>query len=173
MAPSVGALPGSRRDALLLGLLLVGAFVHLSVYHPALPDPMASHFDAAGKPDGWMDKSSFFAVAIVSYLFTGGLFVVLGRFLPAMPTSMINLPNREYWLAPTRRAETLEDLTRRMMRIGAATMILMIGIFHQTFEVNLGRAQGLEGAWLLLAAYGIYTVIWCVGLLRRFRRPRS
>ena len=162
---------GSRRDALLLGLLLVGALAHLGAYHAALPERVASHFDASGRPDGWMAKDAFTTVAVVTYLVTGGLFLALGRFLPTLPPGLVNLPNREHWLAPARRAETMEDLTRRLMRMGAATMVLLIAVFHQTILANLEPGGTLRGAWVLLAAYGLYTVIWCVGLVRRFRRP--
>ena len=58
-----------------------------------------------------------------------------------------------------------------MLRMGAATMVLLIAIFHQTFRVNLGAAERIEGAWLVVAAYVAYAVIWTISLIRRFRRP--
>jgi uncharacterized membrane protein len=47
-----------KRISDLLGLLLVvGAFALVGLKYPGLPDPMPSHWNAAGHVDGWMPKS--------------------------------------------------------------------------------------------------------------------
>ena len=56
-----------KRISDLLGLLLVvAAFVLVGVKYPGLPDPMPSHWNAAGNVDGWLPKSwGAFLVPIV------------------------------------------------------------------------------------------------------------
>jgi uncharacterized membrane protein len=46
--------PARVAFATLLGIVLLQAFV----YYPQLPAQLASHFDAAGRPNGWSSKSA-------------------------------------------------------------------------------------------------------------------
>lgn len=56
-----------KRISDLAGLLLVvGAFALVGLKYPGLPDPMPTHWNAAGHADGWMPKSwGAFLVPIV------------------------------------------------------------------------------------------------------------
>lgn len=160
-----------RRDVFLLVALLVGALVHLAAYYPSLPDRVPSHFDAHGVADGWMSKDAFVLTMTAVYALTGGFFVILAQALPSIPTSMINVPNREYWLAPERRAKSLGELARRLTRFGAVTVVLVLALVHESILVALERKETLTGFLIVMAVYGMYTVIWCIGLIRTFGRP--
>lgn len=162
---------GLRRDRFLLAATLLVALGHLLYVLPALPERVASHFDSSGRPDGWTDRASFGWTMAVSYLASGGLFLVLASVLPRFPDSMINVPNREHWLAPERRAQTLALVARRLLRLGAVTVLFVLALTHQTAQVNLRHAEGLDGLWMAVAAYLLYTLVWSVGLLRTFRVP--
>ena len=65
-----------------------------------LPERVASHFGAQGQPDGWMSRSNhLLLMAVFGFafpLFLVGLFFVL-RFVP----EGLNVPDRDYWLAPS------------------------------------------------------------------------
>jgi hypothetical protein len=54
--------PRSGSIALLAATVLYG--LQLAVYYPELPDRVASHFDAAGNPDGSMSKAGFLALTL-------------------------------------------------------------------------------------------------------------
>jgi hypothetical protein len=79
-------------------LLLVPVFLallHNAYYAPMLPPIVASHFDGAGNPDGWMTRHA------CSLLYTG--FVVMAcTFLPTgkltvwFPDRFMNLPNKAF-----------------------------------------------------------------------------
>lgn len=139
-------------------------------YYPQLPDRIASHFGASGMPDGWSSKASFLAVYLVTVGLTAVLLGLIGLLLVRIPDKWINLPNKDYWLAPERRAETFGFLSGRFLWFGSATLLLMIDTFHQVFRVNTGKAAGLEHPWLSLVLYLLFTVFWTVGLIRRFLR---
>ena len=134
----------ARRDVLLLVILVVGALVHLAANHATLPERVPSHFDAQGVVDGWMSRDAFVATMAFVYGMTGGLFLAVVKFLPRMPNSMINLPNRDYWLAPERRDASLAELGRRLARFGAVTIVLAIGIVQETILVAHGERQTLD-----------------------------
>ena len=74
---------------------------------PLLPDRLASHFGASGMPNGWMTKPQFFITYAVVLL---PAFIVefwVHRKVAKTPEAKLRLPNKEYWLAAERRAETL------------------------------------------------------------------
>jgi uncharacterized membrane protein len=50
--------PSRVAFATLLGIVVLEAIV----YYPQLPAQLASHFDAAGRPNGWSSNSGYFAL---------------------------------------------------------------------------------------------------------------
>ena len=163
----------ARRDVALLVILVIGALLHLVGNYPTLPEQVPSHFDAHGVVDGWMSRDAFVGTMATVYAMTGGLFLVLVQFLPRLPTGVVNLPNRAYWLAPERRTASLAELARRLSRIGAVTVVLIIGLVQETILVARGERQTLDAFVLVMAVYGVFTVVWSIALVRRFGRPPS
>jgi serine/threonine-protein kinase len=90
-------------------MLLMGLLEWMHAY-PQLPDRMASHFDFYGRPDGWQPKEAFFLVMAVVVVMTGLTGFLVPVVLAAAPTEFINVPRRDYWLAPGRREETFRFL---------------------------------------------------------------
>ena len=78
-----------------------------------LPLRVASHFDGAGTPDGWMLRGPYLwtmaGVSVGLNAFLVGIFYSVRYF----PTSTFNLPHRDYWLAAERRGETFAFLFAR------------------------------------------------------------
>jgi len=162
-------------DSLTVFLLMLGVCVALIGYnYPRLPDPIASHFGRDGTPDGWMGKASFlnFAATLLG-LFTL-LFLGMRFWVAKIPASLINLPHKDYWLAPERREATLEFIGRHMLWFGSATLALFADMFHQTFRVNLGQASRLEHPVAALVVYFAVVIGLVIVLLVRFgRKPAS
>src|SRR5437762_12723974 len=94
-----------------------------------MPDQVATHFDANGHPNGWMSRA---ADLLFTALLGGGLPLFISgicfaiRFLPPV---MINLPRRDYWLAPERRAETSDYIFRQSLWFGCL-MVCFVGGIH-------------------------------------------
>ncbi|WP_271253168.1 DUF1648 domain-containing protein [Pseudanabaena sp. Chao 1811] len=155
-------------------LFLFGLAIAQSVYfYPLLPDVVGSHFDAAGKVNGTSSKLVYFIVYFVSLALTSSFTVLLPLVFKYLPTSVINLPHREYWLSGDRREESLQFLNVHFSWLGVATMLLMVIIFHLTFIANLSpiKELNLPAPLVLLAAFVIFTIWWTVVLLRRFPKP--
>jgi hypothetical protein len=94
--------------------------------------------------------------------------------LKHLPNSIINLPNKEYWLANERRDVALATTGQYLIAMGWMSAWLMIGIFHLTAEVATGVRDSVnpEVYWIL----GIYLVILTaatIWLCRKFRVPKS
>ncbi len=157
------------RYAVFAVVLLLGAVQAMANY-PRLPATVASHFGAAGQADGWMSREAFMAFMAALTLIIAAVFAVLPVLLMWLPVSLINLPNKDYWLAPPRRAQTMVAIGAFVLDEGILTMALLLGMHQLTIEANLRPPPQLAMApfWSLLAAYLVFTGLWIVRLYRRF-----
>lgn len=155
-------------------LFLFGLAIAQSLYfYPLLPDIVGSHFDAVGKVNGTSSKLGYFIVYFVSLAITSSFTIVLPLVLKYFPTSIINLPHREYWLSGERRDESLQFLNVHFSWFGVATMLLMVAIFQLTFVANLSPLKDLSAPipWAIFGAFVLFTIWWTVVLVRRFPKP--
>lgn len=155
-------------------LFLFGLAIAQSFYfYPLLPDTVGSHFDAVGKVNGTSSKLGYFIVYFVSLAITSSFTLVLPLVFKYLPTSVINLPHREYWLSGDRREESLQFLNVHFSWFGVATMLLMVIVFHLTFIANLSPIKNISAPapWALLVAFALFTIWWTVVLLKRFPNP--
>lgn len=158
-------------------LLFVLAFclgVILSLYHyPRLPDRIAIHFNASGAADGWGFKDHFFLIIDGAFAFLVVLLGGLPLLLRHIPASLINLPNRDYWLAPEHKDATLDRLTDQLLFFGAMTLFLMDGIMYLSFTANLSKkpAMSSELLWGMIVGFILVNVGWAIYLIRSFRLP--
>ncbi|MEZ6097222.1 MAG: DUF1648 domain-containing protein, partial [Pirellulaceae bacterium] len=132
------------------------SLIQLAVFLPSMPEEVASHFGVNGQPDGFMSRKSFgtFMLAMNVGL---PLFVVGCAYLVrVLPVSLVNLPNREYWLAESRRGDTVRTLEAMLIWIAVASSFLMIGLFQLTYEANQLQ-QNLNSA-ATIALVGVYMV---------------
>ncbi len=149
-------------------LLCVICIAHALWYYPRLPEQVAHHFDTTGKPDAWGHKIQFLIVYLATIGIMALAFLGLGLLMPKIPDSAINLPNKNYWLAPERRQKTLNYMLPLFLWMGSFTMILLLDIFHQSFQVHLGNAAKLDHFWISIGAYLAITTAWCVIVYKKF-----
>lgn len=137
-----------------------------------LPAVMATHFNGRGRADGWMSRSGFL---LVWYGIQLGLvlpFATMPVWLRRLPAELINLPNRDHWLAPSRRDQTMDRLARWSAWFLAGVTALMAGALELVLRANLLRSPQLSPAhaWLL-GAFLLFVAAMLVWLLLQFRRP--
>jgi uncharacterized membrane protein len=160
-----------RLDLRALFILIILCIVQAAYYYPRLPDSVASHFNASGQPDSWSSKDSFVFTNLA--MIAGISIVCLGivSLLRRIPVSWINLPNKDYWLAPERKDDTLSTLSVQFGWLACATVALFIAMFQLTILANLSTDKTLGNtSWLFIGIYLAFTVIWIIRLLRRFGR---
>lgn len=163
------------RDRKLPLLLSIGfalaLLVRLVTAVDQLPPRVASHFDLGGRPDGFQSKHTFFWTSVLLDLVLLVLLLLLPLLIARVPLRSINLPNKEYWLAPERRAETLARLLTWVSWFSCASIGLLCGVFELIIRANLrGTALGYQ-AWLLLTSYLLFMLFSTVAMARAFRRP--
>lgn len=159
--------------AFLLTLLAVGGY--LAGTASGLPERVPTHFGPGGAPDGWMSRQGYFAYMLALSVGFPVLLTALVAFAPRIAPRWINVPNREYWLAPARRHELLGFLASHACWLGAATS-LTAGATHALLmraarldPPRLETGPFLAMLGVALAAYAL----WGVVLYRRLRRPRD
>jgi hypothetical protein len=142
--------------------------------HGSLPERVATHFGADGTANGWMSRDGHSVGQIAITFFVAGLFYVLTLALPRLPDRFVNLPHRDFWLAPKRRAETFAWLSSMLFWLGALLQSFLAYVFHEVWRANLSipPALRLNSLWLQLSLF-ILTAGLVITLLFRFRRPEG
>jgi hypothetical protein len=160
-----------------LPLLLSAGFIALLALRlwlafDALPEVMASHFDGAGRANGYQSRRAFAFTSVGLSVGNWLLFAALRGMLHKLPPGLINIPHRDYWLAPERKSAALERFCGYMDWFACATIALLVGVFELVVRANLARGElGPVAIWLLLACYLGFALSWSVALVRSFRLP--
>lgn len=156
----------------LLAVPLLVVLIQIIAFHPFLPDEVASHFDAAGHPNGWSSKSGFFLTILAVVLVITVLFWGLSAGIRKLPARALSLPRKDYWMAPERRDETFDFLGRQLAFFGFATGWFFVVILQLTIHANMAQDKHLDTTFFLvfLGIYLAFTIGWVVGFLLKFLR---
>src|SRR5262249_3322108 len=120
-------------------------------YYPRLPTIVAQHFGAQGLPNGWAPKEGLFIVSWGILLFVSATLLLSPRLLRRVPVSMINLPNKQHWLAPERKQESLAYVERQLQWMAVLTVAFLALVMHLAIRANFNPEHRLEnGAFIAL-----------------------
>jgi uncharacterized membrane protein len=164
------------RHTAMIGFLLLAFIVlaEFAYYLPQLPDQLASHFDLIeGQAVGWSDKPGFVVATTFVVLILGAIFLTAG-WLDRLPRSLVNLPNRTYWLALERRAATFARIRDWLRWFMVLTLMLITAITGLVLRANLTSPPRLSqfALWLVIG-YLLLAVMMTVMLIQCFRIPRT
>jgi uncharacterized membrane protein len=162
----------SRLPKLIFVLLVLYAAVHSSSVYPRLPGVVASHFNGRGAPNGWQTKEAFLTVFAVVSVIAVLIGVGIPKILAAVPAQRINLPNKNYWLAPERLRETMAFLNAYFAWFARALFLFDILVFNYTIQRNLHPANPPDSArlWYMIGGFLLFTMVWAVRMLAKFFR---
>jgi hypothetical protein len=133
---------------------------------------LASHFDAIGKPNGYMPRGIYVVLMFV-------IVIVLPSFLAFLPSSLarrgdarLNIPNREYWLAPQKREATVAYLGQQGKRFATAVLLFLAYVHWLVVQANTHHPPSLSASWLVggLTAFLVFVALWVGSLYAHFRR---
>lgn len=162
----------THKLVVVLALFYVGFIASVLLLAGRLPARVATHFNWQGQPDDWMDRSTHLifitALGLLLPLFILGIFAMT-RWLPS---SMINVPHRNYWLAPKQRSETNAYLMRHALWLACGLLLFVGGINYLIVEANQNvPAQLASGPTMLLTVgFLLGVVAWSVALVWHFAR---
>lgn len=154
-------------------LLAIGLFAGWSVSSawPQLPLRVASHFNARGQPDGYMPREAFFTEMA---LLGGGLIVLLllaPALLRLLPDRCINMPHRDYWLAPERRHASIGYIAIWFGWFAIATSVLLVALLDLTLRANI-RGTGLDAIAASISV-GLYLIGILTSLVFFYRKLKT
>ena len=137
---------------------------------PQLPDRLASHFGASGMPNGWMPKTGFFFVYLIVILAACSVEFLLPRSIAKRPDRRINLPHKEYWLAPERRAETFAFFEKFFAWYGCAFLLLEVCVLELALQANFRNPPVLPTGPVvtLIVAFVLFNIGGVITIFRRF-----
>ena len=153
----------------LLGLLMA------AYYYPRMPERMASHFAGDGRPNGWQPRDAFFLIMLVASASSALVAFFTPWRIASQPKARINLPNRDYWLAPERRPQTMNYISAFMAWFGCAVLFVLISGTFLAFQANLAPDQHFNSQALLLVliAFLLFLLIGVIRFVRHFQNHAS
>ena len=91
------------------------------------------------------------------------------RFLPA---NAVNIPHRDYWLAPERRQQTSAYLVHHSFWFACLAVGFVSGIQYSIVQANQQIPPHLSTSILvaLVGCFIVGTAIWVMALFRQFRQ---
>ncbi len=156
---------------LFVTLALAAAFVFAT--GSSLPPVVASHFVAGGAANGFMSRGAYLRFTITLLIGLPLLIAFLSSITSIVPARLINLPNRDYWLAPERQANTFSYLRKHSARLGVILAIFVCFVHWLVIQANTHSPPLFpERAFIIgMAVFLVGVVIWLGGLIAHFRRP--
>jgi uncharacterized membrane protein len=140
--------------AIILALLVVSFEVYVNSSGSQLPEQVASHFGLTGEANDSMSREGWTFFLSLAGVALGGLFAVLAMLLPFFPDRFVNLPDRQYWLAPERRRQTLGRISGTMLWSACLMILFLAGIYYLTIRANRLSPPRLEAVPFVIVIGG-------------------
>jgi uncharacterized membrane protein len=142
---------------------------------PLLPERLASHFTASGIPNGWMSKTQFAWMYALVLLPALAVEFWVPRQIARKPDAKLNLPNKQFWLAPERRARTFAYFDSFFAWYGCAFLLVVAFAMGLAMRANFETPPRLPAAFIVsdIAGFLLFNVIAIAAMLRRFANPKK
>ncbi len=139
------------------------------------PSIMAGHFNIQGLPDRFDTKGAFFYFEIQIMLTILAALIVAEGLLYIIPVEFINLPNKEYWLAPDRHSTTIARIGSFLEIIFSATIIVTQAAFELAANANLHKPIIFASQYMIpiIVGFFTFTMLALVLFALSFRLPSS
>ena len=163
----------NKNLALVWVFTLIVLFFQAWSAYDSLPEKMPSHFNFQGQADGYSTKSQFYTLWIFTLALLNTILPSVKLILKVVPSSMINIPNREYWLGvPGRKQEVIANMTNLMVALAVCINIMFFLIFESIRSFALTGTASIP-MWAPFALLPLIMVGPIVYLYRAFRVPTS
>lgn len=173
--PQIGGQTMRFVPLIVFGLLLAAAALLVSVLSAGLPELVAVHFNAAGVANGFMTREDCHSFMLTFTLGAPAFIAVVTGLIPrVLPASMINIPNRAYWLAAERAGDSIAFLSEQGVWFSCILLILLAYVDWMLARANESTPPGFSTqrfGWAM-GAFACAIAFWAMRMFRRFRLPR-
>jgi len=138
-----------------------------------LPVQVASHFGRGDQANAWTPRDTYIAIMVGATTLLPLFLVTLITWLPRVFPRAVNIPNRDYWLAPERRGRSLATLANFGWAFGCLLTLFIVGVHWVVVAANASAPTQLPDRpfQALVAGFLAAMCVWTVALCLRFRRP--
>jgi uncharacterized membrane protein len=137
-----------------------------------LPENIASHFNGAGIPNGFMSKAGYIQFMLLFAVGIPALVVCCISLILRLGSGSINIPNKEYWLSPENKSSTMQFFQGHVVCLGILIALFMAYIHWLLLKANSVQPPQLPNN-LLFAGLGIFLAgmaLWALWLVVKFMR---
>ena len=138
----------------------------------SLPQKVATHFNFAGKPDGFMTLQNHQSFVILSTICFPLFMVFMVGVLPMWFPSLVNISHRDYWFAPERKIQTLDYLFNMACKLGVLMVFFFVGLNVIIVLANNSNPVLMPKRpfFVVMALFLIGVLLWVVMLFLKFRK---
>lgn len=164
-----------RLPRFLYVFLVLAGLLMAAYYYPRMPDRMASHFAGDGRPNGWQSREAFFLIMFLASASSAIVSFFAPWRIASQPNARINLPNRDYWLAPERRMQTIAYISNFLAWFGCAVLLVLISGTFLAFRANLAPDHRFNSPVLVavLVAFLFFLLFGLLRFVRHFQKHTS
>jgi serine/threonine-protein kinase len=153
-------------------VMIIGALVFILGTTIYLPPRVGITFGGSGLAHNFMNSNDYRIYLLVYTIGLPSFIVAMIGWLPKQFPDKINIPDRDYWLAPQNREDTLLFLSEHAYRLGCLMIFFMLGIQWLVIKANQQDPPKLDNVTFIgfLIGFFISMVLWIISLFFRFRR---
>ncbi len=155
--------------------LTLGVCLFIFVSAQSLPPNVASKFDNAGVASGQMSRENYCNLMIGTVLFLAAIHGLVFWPLRKLPFSLIKLPNKDFWLSPKNRDQTMQYITHWGIAMLSAVVLFFGGIHACVIAAHRVTPPAMSNTVMttLLGGIGLLVGVMVLVLVRRFRLPNQ
>lgn len=153
----------------------LGVCLFIFVSSESLPPNVASKFDSAGVASGQMSRENYRNLMVGTVLFLAAIHGLIFWLVRRLPESVINLPNKELWLSPKNRDQTMQYVTHWGIAMGSVMVIFFAAIHASVIAAHRVTPPAMSNTVMttLLGGIGLLVSVMVLVLVRRFRLPNQ
>ena len=140
-----------------------------------LGDSVATHFGSSFFANGWEQRDGYLRFALAFSIVLPVVVAAIVGWLPRLFPGYVNIPHRDYWLAPERSASTFACISVQGVLLGILLSVFMAGVHWLILQANAVVPPRLppKPFWTMLIAFLIALAFWIWAFWSRFRELPS
>lgn len=158
---------GKKSGRVVTVALIFAAIAQWFYFYPILPDQIISHFNLTMQPDRWSSKNAVMSLHLGLVFGFALLFHFMAWCIGKIPTSWINLPEKNYWLSAERKTQSIHSLSTFFIWLGNVILIFIVVMFHLSYQANLSPVPKTNN---FLAALGLFLMTIGFMIYHLFKR---
>lgn len=138
----------------------------------SLPEIVASHFNAAGVPNGYMPRKLYTGFMLVLSFGVPAIIVGSVSLVSLFPESKISLPNKNIWLSEKHRESTFAYIKLHAFGMGILITVFMAFVHWLVIKANSTVPANLSSEAIIggLVVFAVVFISWSIMLPVKFMR---